>query len=370
MQKKIIALAIAGLVSGAAFAQSNVVIYGTASAYYGYSKGDTNKFSGIQSDAMTLGFKGEEALGNGLKAIFKLEFGGDIDGGTNAFGKTRTSYVGVDTSMGSFTLGKQDAPSRTGALAKASSNGVSWNSASDDIWGDIVDGIGGTMTTGDSARWNNSVAFQSKDYSGFSSRVIYSFGEAGGGMTDRGASRDAGKFGISGNYQNDPLNVDVVYQTKLKNAVYNQKDTSVPNFAVIDGAKSDEWFIGAGYDFKVVKIMGGYQNTSTKGFVTGINDSKAKADLWMVGAVVPVSAQGNVLLEYAGAQVKNVFGDNKAKVDAFSVAYTHNLSKRTKLYTQASYFKNNEYSWVNGQMNTGTADHSNWSFATGVEHNF
>ncbi len=34
MQKKIIALAVAGLVSGAAFAQSNVVIYGIADLGY------------------------------------------------------------------------------------------------------------------------------------------------------------------------------------------------------------------------------------------------------------------------------------------------------------------------------------------------
>ena len=39
MQKKIIALAVAGLVSGAAFAQSNVTIYGVADVYYGNARG-------------------------------------------------------------------------------------------------------------------------------------------------------------------------------------------------------------------------------------------------------------------------------------------------------------------------------------------
>lgn len=39
MQKKIIVLAVAGLISGAAFAQSNVTIYGMADAGYVYASG-------------------------------------------------------------------------------------------------------------------------------------------------------------------------------------------------------------------------------------------------------------------------------------------------------------------------------------------
>ncbi len=56
MQKKLIALAVAGLASTAAFAQTNVTIYGVADAGYVYSsggrfaaaRGDAN-FSGIQT---------------------------------------------------------------------------------------------------------------------------------------------------------------------------------------------------------------------------------------------------------------------------------------------------------------------------------
>jgi hypothetical protein len=85
MQKKLIALAVASLASGAAFAQTNVTMYGIADAGYVWSQGDalvtgTNKFSGIQSGLLSgsrLGFKGEEALGNGLKAIFTLEYGAE-----------------------------------------------------------------------------------------------------------------------------------------------------------------------------------------------------------------------------------------------------------------------------------------------------
>ena len=80
MQKKIIALAVAGLVSGAAFAQSNVVIYGIADAGYVYAskntadnvKSQSRIYSGGQSGSR-LGFRGTEDLGNGLSANFRLE---------------------------------------------------------------------------------------------------------------------------------------------------------------------------------------------------------------------------------------------------------------------------------------------------------
>lgn len=42
MQKKIIALAVASLASGAALAQTNVTIYGIADAAYVYSSGGSN----------------------------------------------------------------------------------------------------------------------------------------------------------------------------------------------------------------------------------------------------------------------------------------------------------------------------------------
>jgi predicted porin len=62
MQKKIIALAVAGLVSGAAFAQSNVTVYGIRKA----------KSTDGGQDGSRVGFKGTEDLGNGLSAFFQL----------------------------------------------------------------------------------------------------------------------------------------------------------------------------------------------------------------------------------------------------------------------------------------------------------
>ncbi|MDE2585773.1 MAG: porin, partial [Betaproteobacteria bacterium] len=100
MQKKIIALAVAGLASTAAFADTNVQIYGILDMGIGHSQnsynqsslspggsspianaadkyantGVTGMFNGGMS-ASRIGLKGSEDLGNGLKAVFKLETG-------------------------------------------------------------------------------------------------------------------------------------------------------------------------------------------------------------------------------------------------------------------------------------------------------
>jgi predicted porin len=61
------------------------------------------KFSGVQSGLLSgsrLGFKGEEALGNGLKAIFTLEYSLNIDNNTGVGSSSgglfaRQQFVGL-----------------------------------------------------------------------------------------------------------------------------------------------------------------------------------------------------------------------------------------------------------------------------------
>ena len=119
MQKKIIALAVAGLVSGAAFAQSNVEIYGSIDMGYLY-QGD-NKVSGVDDrsamdsgigKANRLGFKGTEDLGNGLKASFTYEMG--LNGGDGkdfmASTQNRQSFLALSGNWGTVAAGRQYTP--------------------------------------------------------------------------------------------------------------------------------------------------------------------------------------------------------------------------------------------------------------------
>jgi len=127
MQKKLIALAVAGLASTAAFAQTNVQIYGSLD--YGYSYrfdarnalpgGSTagynsaSQFNGGQSAGNRLGFKGTEDLGNGLKAVFLMEQGFNLEANdnnstasSNSFTYTRQAYMGLSGNFGTVIGGR------------------------------------------------------------------------------------------------------------------------------------------------------------------------------------------------------------------------------------------------------------------------
>jgi predicted porin len=115
MQKKIIALAVAGLVSGAAFAQSNVTIYGVADVGVVKNKGQSlaasangNMNGGLANNGNSrLGFKGSEDLGGGLKANFTFEQTVNLaDGSTAAAPFSRQAWAGVSGGFGEVQIGQ------------------------------------------------------------------------------------------------------------------------------------------------------------------------------------------------------------------------------------------------------------------------
>ena len=80
MHKQLITLALASIASGAAFAQSNVTVYGIVDVGYGYySDGNADdvksihKIDGNQWKTTRFGFKGSENLGDGSPRIFSLK---------------------------------------------------------------------------------------------------------------------------------------------------------------------------------------------------------------------------------------------------------------------------------------------------------
>jgi predicted porin len=340
MQKKIIALAVAGLVSGAAFAQSNVTIYGIADASYIYSKSDDNKFSGIDSGGWSggrIGFRGEEALGNGLKAIFTYEFGTNIDENV-ALNQTRQAFVGFSGNFGSVTLGRQYAPSFMYLGATTANDITGVNPVNLSLGNYFV-----TMQTGGGSRWNNSIAYHSPNWSGLDFRAIYGFGEQVGPNND---TSDLGRFGLGVRYANGPL-----YLT----AIYQQSEESVND--ADDGEKA--WAIGGNYDFKVVKVFANYLQQKL--------DGGDKQTLFSVGLGVPVSKAGTVHFEYMQFKDKSFDDDNKAK--GFGVGYYHDLSKRTRLYANVSQINNDEnIRW--GFSKTRLLDEKNTNFQLGVRHAF
>ena len=320
MQKKLIALAIAGLVSAPAFAQSNVTIYGVADAYMGFGSHGDNDKAAVNSGGLSgsrLGFRGVEDLGNGLKGVFTVEQGFDISNGTGMGNASRQAFVGLGGSFGTVSLGRQYAPGYDFQYDVTASAPIGPQSI-------LSNQSGMTITPNSGARWDNSVAYNGS-FSGLKVRAIYGMGNnedsyevstlTGTKLMD---PSDDDRFGLGVEYANGPLKVGAVYHY-------------LTDPAEIAGASDDqqEWLVGGSYNFGVLTLAGSYQE------VEGIGNRKgADADLWQVGVLVPVGAAGNVHLAYGEVDFDIDSMDEKfsGKSKSYTLAYTHALSKRTTAY--------------------------------------
>jgi predicted porin len=383
MQKKTIALAVAALVSGAAFAQSNVTLYGRADIGYTYSKSDYRKFQGIEQSqgygggGSHVGVRGEEPLGNGLKAVFRLEWGVNADG-DGAWGSTgRYSYVGLNGKFGTVTLGRDENPSSryTGSTAVQAINGYEPINI---FRGSMGDSVSGT-------RWGNSIAYLSPNFSGLDFAGIYSFGEkvasnkvdgvcSGNKCAD---TSDAAKFGLGVRYANGPLYLTAVYQ-----AVADDDSQKPFTGAENQGYGAKGWSLGGSYDFKVVKVYANYFRVKANHKGLAYDEDNAGSDkqtAWSLGVGIPVSSAGTVALEYAQYKddLNNIprstfkISDDREghKAKGYSLGYQHVLSKRTLLYTYVSRIDNDRS--INASVNsTGVAGKKQTNFTAGISHTF
>src|SRR6476661_5999657 len=108
MKKSLVAVALLGAFAGIAQAQTAVQIYGTVDA--GFIKRTDQTLAIGKRASNTLGFKGTEELGNGLKALFQIEMRYEPDTGT-VENNTRPlfqgqSRVGLQGDFGMIRLGR------------------------------------------------------------------------------------------------------------------------------------------------------------------------------------------------------------------------------------------------------------------------
>lgn len=175
MQKKVLALAIAGVLSAPLAVQAqNVQIYGLLQPSFDFVDNGDEDGTFVQSNASRLGFKGSEDLGGGLKAIFQLESALNFDergeGGTTWM--NRDSWVGLAGSFGSLTIGNhQSAYVRSTRTLDPFADTI----------GDYNNIMGRTFTAGYGSNFNdrfrNSIYYTSPKFGGF--QVLASYALSG-----------------------------------------------------------------------------------------------------------------------------------------------------------------------------------------------
>ncbi|PTD95499.1 porin [Pseudothauera lacus] len=310
MQKKLIALAVAGLVSAPAFAQSNVTVFGimdvglqhTTKSMTANQKSRTGVDTGLQSGSR-LGFRGTEDLGNGLAVSFQYVF--NINNGVvnNDAPATREAMLALSGNFGTIAAGYLFTP-QFNLLTSVDPFGNGTVGAVNGARGIYSLGAHRAVGTanGNIDRLENLVAYISPNFGGFTVTAGYTFN----GLDDEGAKNtgNAKIWAISPVYNNGPLMVG---------ANYHRIKIDAPA-----GPTNTVWDLAASYDFGVLKLGAAYGQSKLT--------STPKEKQWMIGATVPVSEAGSVLVSYA----RNKFDD--AKQNKWALGYTHSLSKRTNVY--------------------------------------
>ncbi|RBA23137.1 porin [Herminiimonas fonticola] len=359
MKKSLLALAVLGAFAGAASAQSSVTVYGIVdlgitSLDNGNAAGRVTGVTSGNQSASRIGFKGTEDLGGGLNALFQLEATIAADTGAafatgtgNNGGFNRLATVGLQSNaFGTVNLGRQT------SVIKDAYDAI-------DPFGD-----GGTISPistvffngtlgGDQGRISNSVKYTSNSFGGFKANAAYAFGETAG---DTGANSS---YGLGLAYVNGPLNVQFGY---------HNADTSTFANPSVQQSENKLTFLGATYNFGVVKLHGAYADTKLENTVA---NTETKYRNYLVGVSVPVGAAGNVFASYS---VNDNRSANDADAKKAAIMYTYDLSKRTNLYTGYSHTSNDTNSRIGlaaiGSNAAGVTGESGSAFAVGVRHKF
>ncbi|WP_319380843.1 porin [Thiomicrorhabdus sp.] len=112
MKKNIVALAIASAIAAPVAMADAPTLFGQVNMNINNT---TDKGTTVNSTASRIGVKGAEDLGNGLKAVYHLEWEVDVAGGKNATAgatalKDRNAFLGLAGGFGTVLMGRHDTP--------------------------------------------------------------------------------------------------------------------------------------------------------------------------------------------------------------------------------------------------------------------
>jgi predicted porin len=350
MQKKLIALAIAGL-SSTAFAQSTVTIQGLFdTGYQNFSteqagtKTKVNRWGSASNTATTnLTFVVQEDLGNNMKAGLWLESDPTTPGSSNTAGLWNSqNYLWVSGNFGKVSLGFMNNFALTSALtaqpfgvgmgggysaAFGRLSGANVIGAPTAVAAPIATTVGAFAGSRD-IRANNSIKWDSPSWSGFTVGLLYRSPNSG---TNAAADAD-GQTQIGLNYNNGPLNVSYAHSNLLGNA----NGTAILNSTLTNN------LLAANYTFGTFTIYGGWTSSKNNSSPVGVDARSTNIALkWQATPTIAVMA--NVLKDddkLAANQDRNL--------NALGLDYS--MSKRTTAYVRWEDGDNDKANAVGGKF--------------------
>lgn len=366
MKKQLLAGLMALALAAPALAQSNILMYGLADAgvqVSGYGNGrQVNLSSGI-AEGSRIGFKGNEDLGGGYRALFTLEARVELDNGSQsngllssgvnqnitaglgAAGSTfvrthlpvnvinsagalfdRQSFVGLSTPYGSVLLGRQYTPGiEIFVLSDAFELGMAGT------WLNLATGSAGVFTPGVALRANQALQYRLQLPNGVGATAMY-------GFNNTGSLNLAKRFmGTSVRYKGSRLEAGVGY---------NREQDQVGNRALTTLTAGGYYVMGDAKLFAGFHRMKNAHNAFARALAPGLTapgDAAAllsnltlDGDIYTVGLQYTVG-QGRIL---AGVNHVNDKLPTNGDATMGALGYDHFLSRRTDVYALVAHVSN------------------------------
>jgi predicted porin len=323
-----------------------LTIYGVADVDVSHTDSGYGAKTNVGSGGLTasrLGLKGEQALGNSIKAVYLMEAGlatntGAVGTGTPAQGInnavasngaltsggtqffSRQIYAGLKLPVGTITAGRQYAGSYLVSVSEATSMGAGLFGSSATLLPVVA-----SMPT----RFNNSLVYVTPKYAGVGAQLTLTSGVGNNirGVNGTPASSTTDQSGRGADlavfYATGPLKAAVT-AWHVRNASFS------PALGETGLATRKGFQLGGNYDFGVARLYGTYVEGKVEGggYERG---TKSLSDVtgWSVSGGIPL-AGGTVLASYTRVSDKSLIPNKD--VQMAGLAYTYKLQETTTLY--------------------------------------
>ena len=343
------------LAGGVTAAAAEVTVFGHLdTSVLNYDIDYNNPLSSDEDDTnfvcttCSIGFKGSEDLGNGLKAIFKIDFQYDMFNRNptrangvpqDTFGTTAGSSVYSTTTKASVvhTSAITDRDQWLGLAGNFGQVRFGTISTSYKSHGAMIDPVYRTVVQGrdlghqsnlhkgageeGQGRATNTVRYDTPNWNGLQAAAHFTLD------SDEYPKEDENPWGVGAQYKNGGILVFADYITNNR------------------GGSDDAWKVGGKYTLNNFAVFGQYESDggliSSKGITAGPTSKSREnqldgADTWFVGATYPM---GNNTIYAAYGEADDPSGSPSDPLnlvntgyDVWHIAGMHSLSKRTTAY--------------------------------------
>jgi len=363
MKNMTIAVAIGAIsVMGSATAKTSVTLFGRVDAGLQYQSVEIENFgkatvSGMHSGGQAgnrWGLMGSEDLDNGLKAIFMLEAGFNLENGTvsdagrSAF--NRQAFVGLSSDhWGTLTLGRQY-NFGFNFFADIGPFGNNYALAAQPV----------TYSTA-MVRYDNMLKYVTPTYHGWKAGIGFSKNTGFAGETYKVIKDSSGTNKVDDTVSGLTAGVRYDGGPIAFTADFDQL-TKVPDISGKDTGSIKSWLVGGSYDFDIMKLSVSYgedrggrigavsTNINKLGNVVPVPNARHvegfKARNYQVGLSAPL-AGGTLMAAWlksaSNHHAVTAGGNGIGSQQSLSLGYSYALSKRTNLYAVATYVSNPAY---------------------------